>query len=104
MIKGIGIILMVMGHSGFPFTKYIYLFHMSIFFIASGYLYKDKDSDTLYSIFKFIFRKIKSLWLPYVGGMILFTMFHNVFMRIGIYCSKENCASLPDYHQVLIEP
>ena len=31
ILKGIGIILMVAGHCGAPFTSYIYLFHMAIF-------------------------------------------------------------------------
>ena len=29
IIKGIGIILMVGGHCGMPFTHFIYLFHMA---------------------------------------------------------------------------
>lgn len=36
IIKGFGIILMVMGHSGSPLTGLIYMFHMAIFFMASG--------------------------------------------------------------------
>lgn len=36
VIKGYGICLMVCGHSGVPFTNWIYLFHMALFFIASG--------------------------------------------------------------------
>lgn len=39
VIKGYGICLMVCGHSGAPFTNWIYLFHMALFFIASGYLW-----------------------------------------------------------------
>lgn len=34
VIKGICIILMVVGHSGSPITKWIYLFHMAVFFVA----------------------------------------------------------------------
>lgn len=33
-IKGMAIILMVMGHCGFPFARLIYLFHMAVFFIG----------------------------------------------------------------------
>lgn len=37
-IKGIGIILMVVGHSGCPIyiRNFIYLFHMGLFFYVSG--------------------------------------------------------------------
>lgn len=46
-MKAIGIILMVMGHSGSPITLWIYLFHMSLFFIISGYCIKEYYSDSL---------------------------------------------------------
>ena len=48
-IKGIGIILMIIGHSDFAFLydgllrHFIYSFHMPLFFLCSGYLYKRRD-------------------------------------------------------------
>lgn len=47
IIKGIGIILMVGGHCGMPFTHFIYLFHMAIFFMASGYCFNASNSETM---------------------------------------------------------
>ena len=38
ILKGIGIILVVLGHADFPFRDWVYLFHMALFFITSGYL------------------------------------------------------------------
>ena len=38
-MRGIGIVLMVLGHSGFPGTGFIYLFHMALFFMLSGWLF-----------------------------------------------------------------
>lgn len=37
--KGLCIILMVIGHSGCPvlLSKFIYIFHMPVFFFFSGY-------------------------------------------------------------------
>lgn len=32
IMKAIGIIFMVLGHSGFKYTKWIYQFHMALFF------------------------------------------------------------------------
>ena len=42
ILKSIGIILMVMGHIGFSgiFDHYIHSFHMPMFYIISGFLYK----------------------------------------------------------------
>lgn len=44
ILKGIGIVSMVMGHSNFGslFEIYIAGFHMQLFFIISGYLFKRK--------------------------------------------------------------
>ena len=36
-MRGIGIVLMVVGHSGFGGSDFIYLFHMALFFMLSGY-------------------------------------------------------------------
>ena len=42
ILKGLGILLMIMGHVGFGelFSKYIHAFHMPLFFLISGYFYK----------------------------------------------------------------
>ena len=43
VIKGIGIILMVIGHTcGQPLYNWIYSFHMPLFFIISG-LFSQRD-------------------------------------------------------------
>ena len=48
--KGIGIILMVLGHSIgeygdylTPVRSFIYMFHMPLFFILSGFFYKPQE-------------------------------------------------------------
>lgn len=85
IIKGIGIILMVGGHCKMPFTHFIYLFHMAIFFIASGFSFKSSNSDSVQDTLKFVGRKIKSLWFPYVLWTTIFTLAHNTFIKVGIY-------------------
>ena len=42
--KGIGILLMVIGHmvSIFPIRQFIFQFHMPMFLIFSGFLFNDK--------------------------------------------------------------
>lgn len=61
--KGIGVIAVVFAHAS---TKYTYLwntatlFHIPLFYIIAGYLYKNENSK------RYIQKKIKSLWVPYV--------------------------------------
>lgn len=63
LLKGYGIILMILGHVPVTpfFMKIIYLFHMPLFFIASGFLYKESDQPILELIKKWFLRLI----LPY---------------------------------------
>ena len=44
VFRGLGILLMVMGHIGFGgiFDKFIHAFHMPMFFFVSGYFYHRK--------------------------------------------------------------
>ena len=49
IIKGLGIFCVVAGHCSAPITKFVYLFHMAIFFIASGYCYKHNNSESINS-------------------------------------------------------
>ena len=54
VIKGYGICLMVCGHSGAPFTDWIYLFHMALFFIASGYLWNERNAVTKKNVVQYV--------------------------------------------------
>lgn len=79
-----GIILVVMGHSGFTndviayklrgLHKWIYSFHMPLFFFISGYLYSLTNKDfTCINKQKFILKKFKRLLIPYlVLGCVVF--------------------------------
>ena len=62
--KGIGIILMVIGHSGCPrpIHDFIYLFHMPLFFIITGFLFKKKYLEEPLIFLK---RKLETLYKPF---------------------------------------
>ena len=86
LIKGLGIFLMVAGHAEIGCKGFIYLFHMAIFFIASGYLYNSENStSSIKTVGKFIFKKFKSLWFPFVIWTSLFTLCNNLFINLNIY-------------------
>lgn len=83
--KAIGIILMVVGHSGCPqfLFKFIYLFHMPLFFFCSGIFFREmktKEESSLY-----IKKRIIGLYVPFVKWSVLFLLLHNLLMFVGIY-------------------
>lgn len=61
ILKGIGIVLMILGHCALPFDlrKLIFIFHMPLFFIISGFLYKDRDVTDIYK------KRIVKILKPY---------------------------------------
>ena len=82
--KALGIILMVVGHSGCPaaISKFIYLFHMPLFFVCSGYFFKEiSDRTSLLSFYK---KRMKGLYLPYIKWSLLFLLLHNTFRYLHI--------------------
>lgn len=64
ILRAFGILIMVMGHVGFggKFDRYIHTFHMPIFFMISGYLYRSKNDN----IFSLLWNKVKRLLIPYL--------------------------------------
>lgn len=70
IVKGIGIILVVMGHAGCPVLPHgiIYSFHMPLFFFLSGLFINrqcEKDFCT------YVKKNFRSLLLPYFYFNIL---------------------------------
>ena len=83
ILKGICIILVVIGHSGSIFTHYIYLFHVGVFFIASGYVYK--QVRTWGELKRYVLKRVKRLYLPYVGCNLFFLIINNWLVSCNIY-------------------
>lgn len=65
IIKGIGIILVIMGHisENLFINRLIYSFHMPLFFILSGYAYINYNKTN--NIKDFIIKKLKTIVIPY---------------------------------------
>jgi len=71
--KGILIILVVLGHSGYtPLARYIFWFHMPAFFLISGYLFDPANSAG--SLVSYVRRKVRSYGLLYASYFVLFTL------------------------------
>ena len=87
--KGIGIVLMVAGHTGFPWNDFIGLFHMPLFFIISGYFFNAAYVDDKK---KFIAKRMKRLYMPFVVWNVLFLILHNILYGWGIYQDAYQCS------------
>lgn len=83
MAKGLGILLMILGHMhvGQPIRDFIYSFHMIMFVMISGYLYKETVE-----LKQYVPRKIKALLIPYLMTNVV-SYFVRLFMlnRAGMF-------------------
>ncbi len=85
LMKSLGILCMVAGHCGVSFSHFVYLFHMAVFFMLSGYCYKSYNSKDFTYLSHYIKRKVFVLWFPYVMWTTIYSLLHNLFIRIYIY-------------------
>lgn len=81
---------MVLRHARAPYSDFVLLFHMAIFFIASGYLYNRTYADNAKSVIIYVKKKIKSLYLPYLSYTIAFILLNNVFIYISVYTDNPS--------------
>jgi fucose 4-O-acetylase-like acetyltransferase len=98
--RGIGIILVVLGHSEFPryAARFDSFFHVPIFFFISGYFYKEAYSLQPSTLVK---RRLRSLYLPFIGYELFFLVFHNVFFTLHIYSPNLPIAgSIVNYYSL----
>ena len=77
ILKGIGIILVVIGHIYFNRVVYdwLYSFHMPLFFFAAGLVYKEK------TIVTDIKRRIKTIVIPYFSFGFLGLIYYQLIER-----------------------
>ena len=82
--KGIGIMLMVLGHTFFFAYGYrvIYMFHMPLFFFLSGYCFKESHLGNFRNYAK---KRISRIYVPFVKWGLIFLLLHNIFFHLNIY-------------------
>lgn len=87
---------MIMGHIGFGryFDYWIHAFHMPMFYIISGFLYKKKST----SFYEFTLKKAKSLLVPY---FVFGVLHYFIYMLISIRHDTINLLE-PIYHLLFI--
>jgi len=88
LVKGIGIILVMIGHSGmFLFIKdkallntIIYSFHMPLFFIVAGFFMKDKVN---------IKKSIKRLLVPFLIASVFWVFIASFLVQLPTYFRSQ---------------
>lgn len=81
--KAIAIILVVMSHACVPgwTCRFIYQFHVPIFFICAGYFFNTHylgDEKT------YLMRRVRGLYLPFIRWSLLLLLLHNLFFPLGL--------------------
>lgn len=71
IVRGILIILVIVGHTNFRYSEYIYWFHMPAFFILSGSLYKPRAWREICDYLK---KTFNTLFVPYLYNFALITI------------------------------
>lgn len=79
IMKGIGIIAMIIGHCGLPktITSIIFMWHMPLFFIISGYFFKVNP------IKEFFAKNFRSLMIPYLLTAVSMFLIACVYNSLG---------------------
>lgn len=99
IIKALGILLVILGHTGIePASSFVNLFHVGIFFVVSGILFKENYTDTFSNLLECILKKIKTLYIPFVLYNIVFLFFRNFFILFGILEG-----SMLSYREVIVQ-
>lgn len=97
-MKGLLIILVVLGHTYNKITtNFIYLFHVGLFFVLSGYCFNPKYTESIASLWELFKKRIKGLWIPYVVYNFIFLVLQNIWLKIGFLTSDEAYFSYEPY-------
>lgn len=97
MVKGVGIILVVAGHSGYLAERALTVvssFHMPLFFIVSGMLlaYTKEETRPMKQV---VIKKLRTILLPYAVFSVLYLLIY------GLYFCMVRGYLTPEYIRVI---
>jgi len=89
LIKGFGILIVVLGHAMIPRSPWIYSFHVPLFFFISGFMYKDIP------LVLNITAKLKKIYFPFViFNVITWLFFYLISLMKHIAVDNSYYANL----------
>ena len=85
IMKAIGILLVIIGHntSGVGY-HYIYSFHMPMFFIIAGYLWKERN------IWQSLSHDLKRILLPYLTYFLVVAVGWYIFRGVSVFNIEQD--------------
>ena len=89
IVKGLCIIFMVLGHASWKYMHIFLLFHMAVFFMVSGYLFRDRYADSVKSILRFAIKRLKRLYIPWFLANSAFLLCNNIFLKTGLLTNDQ---------------
>lgn len=82
IVKGIGIICVVLGHSCDWAHDFVYQFHLPLFFFVSGFMYSEKKYG--YNPWLNLTNKLRTSWFNYVWIYFIILGCHNKLIDWGM--------------------
>ena len=99
IMKGILILSVVAGHAQIPVHRYIYLFHMAVFFMISGFLWNSVQIRRSLPIF--IHKRLHDLYLPFIYSNVFFCVLDGI--APGVFDHGTKVKSLGNFGVHLIK-
>lgn len=87
--KGIGILLVVLFHVEL-LENVTGKFHMPLFAYLSGLLFQSKYYMDVKSVFLWVQKKVKGIYIPFIKYNLIFLVLHNFFLRVSILSDATN--------------
>ena len=91
IVKAIGIISIVIGHSAWRVTKlnieigpFVYMYHLMIFIFTAGYLFSIEKIKNEEDIYKYIGKRLCKMVVLYFLYNFIFVLLHNILIKINI--------------------
>ena len=81
VLRGLLILLVVIGHATGAYNKYIYQFHMGAFFLVSGYMALPERRSVLHTAY----HRLVTGYLPVLSATVFFAAATVVMRRLGLY-------------------
>lgn len=90
IVKALGIISIVIGHChpDIRVVRFVYSYHLAIFFFISGVQFNIKKYCN--EPFLLMQKRVQTMWPGFFGYMTFFTVIHNAALNMGLIVNESN--------------